>query len=108
MQVSLSLLVHPFPRRLPLCVGWVPQVRNSRYLALIEGFTSTTYAMIIASDFSIQPATIQVNIEAARNKFESLIANMSASANLCHVSEHAGMEDNDNAGALSFTTGGQA
>ena len=38
------------------------QVRNSRYCALIEGFTSTTYAMIIASDPSVQPASILINI----------------------------------------------
>ena len=53
------------------------QVRNSRYCALIEGFTSTTYAMIIASDPTIQPASILINIEASRAHFESLIANMS-------------------------------
>ena len=57
------------------------QVRNSRYCALIEGFTSTTYAMIIASDPSIQPASILINIEASRAHFESLIANMSNAAN---------------------------
>ena len=52
-------------------------MRNSRYTALIEGFTSTTYAMIIASDPTIQPAAILINIEASRAHFESLIANMS-------------------------------
>ena len=57
------------------------QVRNSRYCALIEGFTSTTYAMIIASDPAIQPASILINIEASRAHFESLIANMSNVAN---------------------------
>ena len=57
------------------------QVRNSRYSALIEGFTSTTYAMVIASDPTVQPATILINIEASRAHFEALIANMSASAN---------------------------
>ena len=31
-----------------------PQVRNMRYSALIEGFTSTTYAMVIVSDPAIQ------------------------------------------------------
>ena len=56
------------------------KVRNSRYCALIEGFTSTTYAMIIASDPSIQPASILINIEASRNHFESLIANLDAPA----------------------------
>ena len=53
------------------------QVRNAHYSALIEGFTSTTYAMIITSDPMIQPATILINIEASRSHFESLIANVS-------------------------------
>ena len=53
------------------------QVRNSRYCALIEGFTSTTYVMVIASDPSVQPASILINIEASRAHFEALIANMS-------------------------------
>jgi len=53
------------------------QVRNTRYSALIEGFTSTTYAMVITSDPTVQPATILINIEASRAHFESLIANMS-------------------------------
>lgn len=56
------------------------QVRNSRYCALIEGFTSTTYAMIIASDPSVQPASILINIEASRAHFEAMIANMSNNA----------------------------
>jgi len=53
------------------------QVRNARYTALIEGFTSTTYAMAIVSDPSVQPATTLINIEASRSHFESLINNMS-------------------------------
>jgi len=53
------------------------QVRNARYSALIEGFTSTTYAMVIVSDPTIQPATTLLNIEASRAHFESLINNMS-------------------------------
>jgi Ras-related GTP-binding protein A/B len=57
------------------------QVRNSHYSALIEGFTSTTYAMVITSDPTTQPATILINIEASRAYFESLIATMSAAAN---------------------------
>ena len=56
------------------------QVRNSRYCALIEGFTSTTYAMIIASNPSVQPASILINIEASRAHFEAMIANMSNNA----------------------------
>ena len=80
------------------------QVRNARYSAFIEGFTSTTYAMVIVSDAralahppvagpgtsgarlasppplapqaSIQPATTLINIEASRAHFESLIAQL--------------------------------
>ena len=50
------------------------QVRNSHFSALIEGFTSTTYAMVITSDPGIQPASILINIETSRTHFESLIA----------------------------------
>jgi len=57
------------------------QLRNTQYSALIEGFTSTTYAMVITSDPTTQPATILINIEASRAYFESLIATMSAAAN---------------------------
>ena len=66
-------------------------VRNSRYNALIEGFTSTTYAMIIASDPTIQPASILINIEASRAHFESLIANMSHAANTMGGTEGSGL-----------------
>lgn len=52
------------------------QVRNAAYTCLIEGFTSTTYAMVIVSDKSIQPATVLINIEASRAHFEALINNM--------------------------------
>jgi Ras-related GTP-binding protein A/B len=51
-------------------------VRNARYSAFIEGFTSTTYAMVIVSDPRIQPATTLINIEASRAHFESLIAQL--------------------------------
>ena len=52
------------------------QVRNAHYSALIEGFTSTTYAMVIVSDKDIQPATTLINIEASRATFEALINNL--------------------------------
>ena len=52
------------------------QVRNARYSAFIEGFTSTTYAMVIVSDPTIQPATTLINIEASRAHFEALISNL--------------------------------
>jgi len=52
------------------------QVRNARYSAFIEGFTSTTYAMVIVSDPTIQPAATLINIEASRAHFESLIAQL--------------------------------
>ena len=56
---------------------WIANCENARYSALIEGFTSTTYAMVIVSDPAIQPATTLLNIEASRAHFESLINNMS-------------------------------
>jgi len=52
------------------------QVRNARYSAFIEGFTSTTYAMVIVSDPAIQPATTLINIEASRAHFEALVAQL--------------------------------
>ena len=52
------------------------QVRNANFSAFIEGFTSTTYAMVIVSDPTIQPATTLINIEASRPHFESLIAQL--------------------------------
>ena len=55
------------------------QVRNARYSAFIEGFTSTTYAMVIVSDPTVQPATTLINIEASRAKFEALISNLGLS-----------------------------
>jgi len=84
------------------------QVRNSRYSALIEGFTSTTYAMVIASDPTVQPATILINIEASRAHFEALIANMSASANNMGSSSGGdragGAAGVDSSGALGAVT----
>ena len=52
------------------------QVRNATYSAFIEGFTSTTYAMVIVADKEIQPATTLINIEASRAHFESLVAQL--------------------------------
>ncbi|CAI5744023.1 unnamed protein product [Peronospora destructor] len=46
------------------------EARNSNFTAFIEFFTANTYIMIIMSDDSIQPATIQLNIKAARPVFE--------------------------------------
>ena len=54
------------------------QVRNSRYCALIEGFTSTTYVMVIVSDPTIEPATTLINIDASRSHFESLINSLNS------------------------------
>ncbi|ETI56751.1 hypothetical protein, variant [Phytophthora nicotianae CJ01A1] len=46
------------------------EVRNSNFTAFIDFFTANTYIMIIMSDDSIQPATIHLNIKAARPVFE--------------------------------------
>ena len=54
------------------------QVRNAQYSAFIEGFTSTTYAMVIVSDPTIEPATTLINIDASRSHFESLINSLNS------------------------------
>ena len=54
------------------------QVRNATYSAFIEGFTSTTYVMVIVSDPTIEPATTLINIDASRSHFESLINSLNS------------------------------
>mmetsp|Transcript_89948 Transcript_89948/g.257256 ORF Transcript_89948/g.257256 Transcript_89948/m.257256 type:complete len:304 (-) Transcript_89948:129-1040(-) len=48
-------------------------VQNSRFTAFFNLFTSNTCIMVIVSDTDIQPASIQLNIDAAKPHFESLI-----------------------------------
>jgi Ras-related GTP-binding protein A/B len=48
-------------------------VRNSSFTAFIDSFTANTYIMVILSDPSIQTATTQLNIRAARRHFEKFV-----------------------------------
>lgn len=48
-------------------------VRNARFSAFIDGFTTNTYVMLIMSDPTIQPSAVQLNINVARKHFESFI-----------------------------------
>ena len=50
------------------------EVRNSHFTAFIDYFTTNTYVMVIMSDPSVQTATTQLNIKAARKHFEQFIA----------------------------------
>ncbi|KAJ0402138.1 hypothetical protein P43SY_000453 [Pythium insidiosum] len=49
------------------------EVRNSNFTAFIDFFTTNTYIMVIMSDPQIQPATIHLNIKAARPVFERYV-----------------------------------
>jgi Ras-related GTP-binding protein A/B len=48
------------------------EVRNSRFAAYIDGFTTNTYVMVIMSDPSISSAATLINIQNARKHFERL------------------------------------
>ena len=48
-------------------------VRNERFTAFIDEFTSSTYIMIIVSGPDIEEKLIQTNIKSARDYFESII-----------------------------------
>jgi len=49
------------------------EVRNSRFAAFIDVFTSNTYVMVILSDPSIQSAATLINIQNARSHFEKFV-----------------------------------
>jgi len=51
------------------------EVRNSKFSAFIDGFTTNTYIMVIMSDPTIQSAATLINIGLARNHFEKFIQN---------------------------------
>jgi hypothetical protein len=46
------------------------QVSNSRFRALIEALTPTTYVMVVSSAATALPTTISVNISNVREFFE--------------------------------------
>lgn len=47
------------------------ELRNSQFAAFVESFTSNTYIMVVMSDQGIEPAATRININAARQHFES-------------------------------------
>ena len=55
------------------------EVRNSNFTAFIDYFTTNTYIMVIMSDPSVQTATTQLNIGAARQHFEEFITPVTGS-----------------------------
>lgn len=48
-------------------------VKNQKFSAYMEGFTSSTYIMIVVSDTSVEQEAISMNIKASREHFESLV-----------------------------------
>ena len=48
-------------------------VRNEKFAAFIDEFTSSTYIMVIVSDPDIEQEVIATNIRASRNYFESIV-----------------------------------
>jgi len=49
------------------------EVRNSNFVAFIEGFTSNTYIMVIMSNPQIESAATLINIGIARKYFRQFI-----------------------------------
>lgn len=49
------------------------EVQNASFSAYIEGFTPNTYVMVVASDETIQSATVLLNIKAARRHFGNFL-----------------------------------
>lgn len=48
-------------------------VKNEKFTALIDEFTSSTYIMVIVSDTNIEQEAITMNIKASREYFESIV-----------------------------------
>ena len=48
-------------------------VKNQMFSAYVEGFTSSTYIMIVVSDPTVEQEAILMNIKATRDHFESLV-----------------------------------
>jgi len=48
-------------------------VKNEKFSAYVEGFTTSTYIMIIVSDPKVEQEAILMNIKATRDYFESLV-----------------------------------
>ena len=48
-------------------------VKNQKFSAYVEGFTTSTYIMIVVSDQAVEQEAISMNIKATRDYFESLV-----------------------------------
>ena len=48
-------------------------VKNQKFTAFIDEFTSSTYIMVIVSDPDIEQEAIALNIKATRDYFESIV-----------------------------------
>lgn len=52
-------------------------VKNKKFSAYVEGFTTSTYIMIVVSDPNVEQEAISMNIKATREYFESLVKSSS-------------------------------
>jgi len=50
-------------------------VKNQKFTAFIDEFTSSTYIMVIVSDPDIMQEAIALNIKATKDYFESIVYN---------------------------------
>jgi len=48
-------------------------VKNEKFTAIIDEFTSSTYIMVIVSDPNIEQEAVTMNIKASREYFESIV-----------------------------------
>lgn len=48
-------------------------VKNQKFSAFVENFTSSTYIMIVVSDPKIEQEAISMNIKLTRDYFEDLV-----------------------------------
>jgi len=48
-------------------------VKNQKFSAYVEGFTTSTYIMIVVSDQTVEQEAISMNIKATRDYFETLV-----------------------------------
>lgn len=50
-------------------------VKNQKFTAFIDEFTSSTYIMVIVSDPDIEQEAIALNIKATKDYFEGIVSN---------------------------------
>lgn len=48
-------------------------VKNEKFTAIIDEFTSSTYIMVIVADQHIEQEAVTMNIKASRDYFESIV-----------------------------------